>query len=184
MSLPVHRFTVVSVARPAIRTHCRRCGTDRRFVCAEQFRANGNGKLVDIWLLYRCAECDSTRNVTVVERTAVHRIDRCLLEAAYDNDPSVARRCARDRALLRRAGVAVDGGDEWAVAEGPPPSRPPDRFVLQFDEPLLVRLDAVAAGVLGVPRSAVRGRLTVEGRSARLDGLRLWSTVAVAHRGE
>ena len=179
----VHRFTVVSVAPPAIRTHCRKCGEDRRFACAERFRANGNGKLVDIWLLYRCLSCESTRNVAVVERTPVHRIGRRLLDAAYDNDPAVARRCARDVALLRRAGVAVDGGDEWSISEAPRSCA--DRFVLELAEPLLVRLDAVAAAVLGRSRAAVRDRITVvDGGSARPDALRLWGTVTVHHRRE
>lgn len=179
----LHRFTVVSVAPPTIRTHCRKCGAARRFLCAERFRANSNGKLVDVWLLYRCAHCDATRNVAVVERTAVHRIDRALLEAAYDNDAATARRCARDVALLRRAGVVVDTGDEWMVLE-PRPDAPPHRFVLDLPEPLLVRLDVVAAGALGLARSAARDRITVVGTSGRLDGLRLWRTVTVAHRRE
>ena len=178
-----HRFTVVSVAPPTIRSHCRRCGDARRFVCAERFRANGNGKLVDIWLLYRCSRCQSTRNVTVVERTPVARIGRELLDAAYDNCPTTARRIARDAPLLRRAGVAVDTGDEWTLACPGGPALPNpgalDRFVLEFDEPLLVRLDAVAAAALGVTRSAARHAINVDGGSARLDALRLWSTVAV-----
>ena len=178
---PLHRFTVVSVAPPAIRTHCRKCGAARRFVCAERFRANSNGKLVDIWLIYRCAQCDATRNVAVVERTPIHRIDRDLVDAAYDNDPATARRCARDVPLLRRAGVAVDAGDQWPLLAADASRCPsPGRLVLELPEPLLVRLDAVAADALGLARSAVRDRLTVEGDpSGRLDGLRLWRTVTV-----
>lgn len=113
----------------------------------------------------------------------MRRIDRCLLEAAYDNDPSVARRYARDLTLLRRAGVAVATGDEWAVVDSPPPPPClPDELVVELPEPLLVRLDAVAAGVLGLSRSAVRGRLAVGDRSARLDGLRLWTSVTIGQR--
>ena len=179
----MHRFTVVSVAPPTIRAHCRKCGGARRFVCAERFRANSNGKLVDIWLLYRCTRCDATRNVTVVERTPVARIGRDLLDAAYDNDPTTARRIARDAPLLRRAGVAVDTGDEWTVSCSGGPALPNngalDRFVLEFDEPLLVRLDAVAAAALGVTRSAARDAVVVDDGSARLDALRLWNTVTV-----
>lgn len=173
-----YRCTVVSVALPTIRTHCRKCGVDRPFVCSERFRANGNGKLVDIWLLYRCTRCDATRNITVVERTPVHRVDRALLDAAYDNDAPTARRLARDVSMLRRAGVIVDAGDEWAVDSRPPPATV-ERMVLELPEPLLVRLDGVLAGTLGVNRRTARQAVRVVDDSGRLDTLRLWGTVEV-----
>ena len=183
----LHRFTVVSVARPTIRVHCRSCRGLQRFVCAERLRANSHGKLVDVWLLYRCARCDATRNVTVVERTSVARIDRDLLDAAHDNDPATARRLARDVPLLHRAGVVVDTGDEWAIA-GPttaPDLAPGDRLVLDFEEPLLVRLDAVVAAAIGCSRKAARSTMAVVGgESGRLDTLRLWGTVEVGQLGQ
>ncbi|HUP85990.1 MAG TPA: DUF1062 domain-containing protein [Acidimicrobiales bacterium] len=172
----LHRFTVTSVALPTIRTHCRSCRDTRRFACRERFRANGNGKLVDIWLLYACTHCDATRNVTVVERTAVRKVARPLLDAAYDNDVAVARRMARDVSMLRRAGVGVDTGDEWQVT--PSTGCACDRLVLELPEPLLVRLDAVVASALEVPRSVARDSVgVIGGGSGRLDALRLWGTV-------
>ena len=180
----LHRFTVVSVARPTIRAQCRSCRGLQRFACAEKLRANSNGKLVDVWLLYRCARCDATRNVTVVERTSVARIDRALLDAAHANDPATARRLARDVSLLRRAGVVVDTGDEWTIeaadAGCPTCIGPDDRLRLELEEPLLLRLDGVVARATGRSRRAVRAAMGVVDASARLDTLRLWGTVEVA----
>ena len=151
-----------STRPPAIRWSCPRCRGDV-FDCSERFRANCNGKLVDIWLIYRCRRCESTKNVTIVDRRPVSKVPRDLLHAAHDNDPIVARRCAHDVGLLRRNGIAVVEGDEWAT-DGPVVTIP---FTLEFVEPLLVRLDRVAAAVLAVPRS--RLPVDVDGR------LRLWA---------
>ena len=183
--MPSSRCTVVSVALPAIRSHCRRCRASQRFVCAERFRANSNGKLVDIWLIYRCARCDATRNVTVVERTPVHRVDPALFEAAATNDAATARRLARDVSLLRRAGVALDGGDGWQIEPATAPATLARRLVLTMPEPLLVRLDAVAAAALGCSRRAARDTVEVVGASGRrLDTLRLWGSVELRQLGQ
>ena len=139
---------VSSTRPPAITWPCPRCRSTV-FDCSERFRANCNGKLVDIWLIYRCRRCESTKNITIVERRPVTKVPRDLLDAAQDNDAVVARRCARDVALLKRKGAAIAEGDEWTVdrTAGELPLR------LVFEEPLLVRLDRVVATVLDVPRS-------------------------------
>ena len=138
---------VSSTRPPAITWPCPRCRSTV-FDCSERFRANCNGKLVDIWLIYRCRQCESTKNITVVERRPVARVPRDLLRAAEENDGVVARRVARDISLLKRNGAAVAEGDEWIVDRtGELPLR------LVFEEPLLVRLDRVLAAALDVPRS-------------------------------
>lgn len=182
----LHRFTVTSVAPPTVRTHCPTCRTTRPFACRDRFRANGNGKLVDIWLLYGCTRCDATRNVTVVERTPVRKVRRDLLEAAYDNDITLARRLARDVSLLRRAGVSVDAGDEWQLVPAPVrvPARAATRLALELPQPLLVRLDAVVARALGIPRSRVAAAVELIDGSGRLDALRLWGPVELRCLGE
>ena len=173
-------FVVASTATPPITWHCPSCRRKERFASSDRFRANTNAKLVDIWLIYRCLRCEATKNITVVERTPVHRVARPLLDAAIDNDAATARRLARDIGLLRRAGAAVAGPDAWTVS--------PDRadgdgatVALRFPEPLVVRLDAVVASALDLPRTRVAE--TVEAPAhTRLDTLRLWSTTELRRR--
>ena len=155
-------FVVTSTATPPITWHCPTCRRRERFACSERFRANANGKLVDIWLIYRCVQCDQTKNITVVERRPVTKVPRQLLEAAMDNDAATARRLSRDVSLLKRAGARVAGPDEWQV-EGA-------GTALQFAEPLLVRLDAVLR-VLGMDLHAPGA----DPSPIRLDRLRVWS---------
>jgi hypothetical protein len=155
-------FVVTSTATPPISWHCRTCRRTERFACSERFRANANGKLVDIWLIYRCVRCDQTKNITVVERRPVAKVARPLLIAAMDNDAVTARRLARDVGLLKRSGARVAGPDEWQLTG--------DGDRLHFPEPLLVRLDAIAAAALGVSRR----HLDLLDLGQRIDTLRLW----------
>jgi hypothetical protein len=162
-------FVVTSTATPPIDWHCPTCRRTERFACSERFRANANGKLVDIWLIYRCVRCDATKNITVVERRPVAKVPRALLDAAIDNDAATARRLARDVGLLKRAGARVAGPDAWCIEHDGD-----DACALRFVEPLLVRLDAVAAAALVVPRKQVAELITPDAAGTRLDTLRLW----------
>ena len=151
-----HVVRVTSRRAPSIAWSCARCRS-KVFECSERFRANSNGKLVDIWLIYRCRQCAATKNVTIVERGPVSRVSRELLLAAETNDALFARQCARDVGLLRCNGIAIAEGDDWDVdCLGALP------LSLVFPEPLLVRLDRVLAAALGVPRS--RLPIEVDGR--------------------
>jgi hypothetical protein len=165
VSAPVVRVT--SRRAPSIAWPCPRCGDRRPFDCSERFRSNSNGKLVDIWSIYRCRSCEATKNVTIVERTPVRRVPLALLLAAERNDAALARAFARDVGVLKRNGMAVCAGDEWEVD-----GRADHECVLAFDEPLLVRLDAIAWVVLGTRTIAVDSQ-------QRVDRLRLWGTTAV-----
>jgi hypothetical protein len=134
-----------------------------------------------------CRQCDTTKNVTVAERTPVRRLPDGLLAAAIANDAATARRLARDKQLLRRNGVQSVCADAWELLPGPVPELERDDMttvVLQFPEPLLVRLDAVLARVVAVPRRTVRGlidagALDLDGVKTRPDALRLWAGALV-----
>jgi len=168
------RCTVVSSATPTITWRCPTCHRPEPFASSDRFRANANGKLVDVWLIYRCVRCDATKNITVVERTPVRRVDPALLSAAEANDARVARRLARDVDLLRRNGAAVATGDQWSLCVD---AREDGPLRLDFPEPLLVRLDAVVAAATGRSRREVRSSLVLPPGSPRPDALRLWSAV-------
>lgn len=176
MSIPT--VTVTSTAAPTIRWRCPTCHRPETFASSERFRANANGKLVDIWLVYRCRRCEATKNITVVERTPIRRVPPALLRAAEDNDATAARRVARDLDLLRRNGAAVAEGDKWTL-DGSAGAGPGGPLRLVFPEPLLLRLDAVVAAAVGAGRTAVRRRLVAPPGSPRPDALRLWTDVDV-----
>jgi hypothetical protein len=175
--------TVVSDALPVVGRFCPGCKRLGRFACSSRFRLNFNGKLGDVWLLYRCDSCDHAYGLEIVERTPVGRIDPELLYRATENDECLAAEYARDLPLLKRNGVRLLEGDRWRMSarrSSPPAVADPAGLTIRFPEPLIVRLDGVLASSLGLRRSEVvrlvrRGSLRGEER-ANLRTLRLWST--------
>jgi len=172
---------VLSRRSPTIAWRCSTCSRRSEFENTEKFRANANGKLIDVWLIYRCLRCGERKNLTVAERTPVSRLPARLLRAAQDNDPVLARSVGRDVALMRRNRVEVARGDDWRL---PDPRTVPTRYgqvvVMQFEEPLLVRLDQIVAAALGLGRGQMRALGAIEVTpSGRVDRLRLWTQALV-----
>ena len=176
----LHVVSVVSVAPPTITWRCPRCRCSK-FICSERFRMNTNAKLADIWLIYRCAVCDSTKNLTIVGRMPVAKISPSLVDAALTNDSVAARRFARDLHLLRSAGARVLEGDRISLSEAVAGA---GCVRLHFAEPLLVRLDHVISEAFGLSRSQLRAIDTSGGLRldppAPLSRLRLAMTTTVA----
>ena len=150
-------FTVVADGYPHVRAVCARCGALRGFACTGDFRVNASGKVIDIWLLYRCTCCASTYQLAVIERTAVTRIDRRLLTGAMANDRALAGRFARDQGLMRRNKVQLARGDAWELIPLPAHRgglRAPVRIGCTLSPPLIVRADHLVAAALGRSRAA------------------------------
>jgi hypothetical protein len=152
-------------------------------VCSKRFRLNFNGKLADIWLIYRCDACDHTYGLEIIERTPVSRIDPEPLSRATENDGRLAAGYARDLPLLKANGVRLLEGDRWRIAarrSSPPAVTRSAGLTIVFPEPLVVRMDRLLASSLGLKRSEVvrlvrRGSIRGHAR-ANLRTLRPWST--------
>lgn len=93
LSGPVARIELVlaaSLARPVLR-HCARCKGDRPFASSGRFRVNAQKKMIDIWLIWRCTNCDQTWNQPIHERRPVRALSPAELDAFMGNDPALAR---------------------------------------------------------------------------------------------
>ena len=55
---------------PLVLRHCKKCGKTAEFICSGQFRVNAQRKYLDIWLIYKCAKCDTTWNAAVYSRVS------------------------------------------------------------------------------------------------------------------
>jgi len=144
--------------RPLI--NCNRCGTVKSYCSSGKFRVNANGKRIDVWLIYRCIDCDNSWNFGIFERCNRRDIEPALLQALESNDPALARRHAFDVVTLRnRIGrieefpdVAVhkrrlgDAGEAATVLE----------LQLGLEMPTSLRLDRLLAGELGISRSRLQ----------------------------
>jgi hypothetical protein len=168
-------WRVEALALPALSLPCARCARTSRFECAERFRVNANGGLLDVWLLYRCVACAELHKQRVQRRVRTGALPRGLL-AAYQGDA---------RAEVRRCAFAAGGGAEVAyrVVREPLPAGGALRVRIAQREPCGVRWDRLLARELGWSRSrlareAERGGVRVNGAaelaSTVRDGDALW----------
>lgn len=173
---------VAAAGSPLLEWHCPRCRRRQPYGSSNTFRVNANGKLVDVWLIYRCVGCGGTKNLTIVERVPVGRIDPRMLAAAEGNDEVMARRYARDMSLITANGARVVSGERWWLTPPSPgvlarPQR--TEVVLEMTEPLLLALRGPVAATLevsacGVDRLVASGHLEVDVDTS-IRALRQWS---------
>ncbi|TPI30169.1 DUF1062 domain-containing protein [Mesorhizobium sp. B3-1-6] len=174
-TLRVH-WTIAPAIAPRPLINCNRCGGVKPYRCGEKFRVNANGKRIDVWLIYRCVDCDNAWNFAILERQNRREIEPARLAALESNDPALVRRFAFDAAALRdRAGRIEESPDVTVRKEfldGEPERAVALALDLRLDGTTPLRLDRLLAGELGLSRSRLqalddRRRLTIEPDGAK-----------------
>jgi hypothetical protein len=154
------RWRVIPLETPRISRHCSNCGITRQFTCSNNFRLNANQRKIDVWLIYRCGNCDSTWNCTIFTRSAPEEIGAELYRHLQDNDRETAWRYAFDLARLRRLGVCVDAAVpvwvERVSLGGVAVNGGGQTIFFELPYPCEVRLDKLLAGELCVSRSSIQ----------------------------
>jgi acetyl esterase/lipase len=90
---------VLPVRTPHVIRTCPRCNTRRAFASSDRFRVNASGRRLDVWLIYRCAYCDVTWNLTVVERSTPESIGAEVFVPDYRLAPESPYPAALEDAL-------------------------------------------------------------------------------------
>ena len=131
--------------------YCRRCGVKTAFRSDGNFRINAQRKSLDVWLIYKCAQCDLTWNLTVLSRVSPNSIQSAMLRGFHENDPALVSRYAFDVSLIRKNGaepsetdIIIDGEDAGAGE--------PLRISLIPEHPMDVKVSAVLRKKLGLSR--------------------------------
>lgn len=154
------RWAIAPQISPRPHIDCNRCGGVRPFRSSGKFRVNANGKRIDAWLIYRCANCDNSWNFAIFERCNRRDVEPALLTALESNDAALARRHAFDAAALRsRVGRVEEFPDvavERQVLEGMPETTTVLDLRLSLEMPVSLRLDRLLAGELGISRSRLQ----------------------------
>lgn len=140
--------------------HCSRCGEARPFASSGRFRVNANGRRLDAWLIYRCADCGRVWNRPVLERRPLDRLAPDFRAALEANDAELAERIACDLADLGRHAHRIERGEGISIARSTvslAPS-PPVRLDLRLVAAgaVRIRLDRILAEGLGLPRARIR----------------------------
>ena len=80
-------WRILQVITPRVLRHCSHCGTTRQFACSDTFRVNANQRKIDVWLIYRCVDCDCTWNRTIFTRSTPEEIGPVLYQQ-FEDTPS------------------------------------------------------------------------------------------------
>jgi hypothetical protein len=92
---------------PALKRKCNHCNGNR-FYCSDKFRMNSQKRNIDVWLIYRCVECDSTYNVTILSRTKPELIKKDLFLKLSENNKAIAWEYAFSSETGRQNSVELD----------------------------------------------------------------------------
>lgn len=92
---------------PTLKRKCNHCHCER-FYSSNKFRMNSQKRNIDIWLIYRCVECDSTYNLTLFSRTKPERIKKDLFLKFSCNDETLAWDYAFSLETAKKNNVELD----------------------------------------------------------------------------
>jgi hypothetical protein len=155
-------WVVREIGLPAIVRACVSCGSTRHRPTGK-IRMNASGKLLDVWLLIGCEQCDRTSKIPVHERIHVQALDDQRLLMFENNDPAMVRRLTMDTALAGRTGYQLDWNGTWELETDLPfhdigsADTAPMEVVVRFELPAPVRVEKLLMAGFGLSRSAVRG---------------------------
>ena len=100
-------WEVQSLSLLPVLKYCKKCGRKNLFACSRQFRVNAQRRYLDIWLIYKCCDCNTTWNATVYSRISPQSIKPQLLDGFYKNDNELVEKYAMDSQFLQENGVEV-----------------------------------------------------------------------------
>ncbi|TPI55512.1 MULTISPECIES: DUF1062 domain-containing protein [unclassified Mesorhizobium] len=189
------RWTIAPQTAPRPLITCNRCGGVKAYRSSGKFRVNANGKRIDVWLIYRCINCDNSWNFGIFERRNRREIEPALLRALESNDAALARRHAFDVTALRGQVGRVEEFPDVDVHKtalgGTSEAASVLELRLGLKMPISLRLDRLLANELGISRSRLqaleeKGLLVVDcdGAKALRKPARDGTTVRVDLAGE
>lgn len=103
-----YTWQVIAHDMPLLKRKCAKCNSSQHYYCSEKFRVNAQKRNLDVWLIYRCVECDNTLNVTILSRVKPEAIDKDLYQRFLANDADTAWKYAFDAELMKRNKLEPD----------------------------------------------------------------------------
>lgn len=160
-------WTVRECALPTVVRPCPECDGTRHHPSG-RFRVLACGKIVNVWLFLRCAECGRTSRVPVhYKRVRAAPLDPARLTAYETNDPAVLREVVMNESLAAQNGYRLDWTGTWELETDTPfyalDDPAPLKVLISFELPAPVRAERLLMLGLGLSRGEVR-RMVVDGR--------------------
>lgn len=100
-------WEVQYLSLPPILKYCKKCRKKMGFICSKQFRINAQRRYLDIWLIYKCSNCDNTWNAPIYSRVSPQSLNHDLLDCFYKNDETLVEHYAMKSDFLSKNGVEV-----------------------------------------------------------------------------
>jgi hypothetical protein len=145
-------WTVRYRSAPAAVRYCRHCGTKTIFTSSGLFRVNAQQKTLDVWLIFKCAQCKATWNLTIFSSVSPRTLPPALLDGFHRNDEKLAMRYATDMALIRKNGSEPAPPAFEILGESVEPYTPA-RIALIAEWPLACKAAPAIRGKLGLSKS-------------------------------
>ncbi len=133
----------------AVIRYCKKCGRKTEFFSSGLFRVNAQKQSLDVWLIYKCADCGATWKDEILSRVRPQSIPGELLEGFHKNDRELAERYELD--VRRLAGRGMELGSLRYEIEGEE-IRPGEEIHLTVtcDTPLPVKVKSILQNKLGL----------------------------------
>ena len=96
------QWTITPDELPSVLKKCSKCGEKTEFKNSGKFRVNANGRLLDIWMIFRCCRCETSYNMSIFERMEAGRVDKAEYKGFLNNSPDLALKYGNDRDLFVR----------------------------------------------------------------------------------
>lgn len=90
------QWTIIPRTMPKVKRNCTKCGKKSNFQNSGKFRVNANGRLVDVWLIYRCVKCKTVWNMTIYERMDAAAITKEEYRGFMSNHAELAEQYGTD----------------------------------------------------------------------------------------
>lgn len=100
-------WEVKYLSLPRVIRYCKKCGVKTEYTSSGSFRVNAQKKHLDIWLIYRCAQCKTRWNLTIYSRVNPQNIGRDMLNKFTCNHAGLVRQYAMDTRLIKGNGADV-----------------------------------------------------------------------------
>lgn len=175
-------WLIVPDQLPTVIRRCPKCKGKTEFQNSGKFRVNANGKLLDVWLIYRCSHCDTSWNMTIIERANPENIDKEEYKGFLSNSPQLAASYGSNRELfIKNKAEIVEAKSGYHILKTLTitPGNKEYSLEIQIKNPsaLKLRADVLLAGELKVSRSQIKkwfdGGLVTSGQEVLLPGARV-----------
>ncbi len=142
-------WEVQYLSPPTVLRYCKKCGEKTEYVSSGLFRVNGQGKRLDIWLIYKCSNCDTTWKSTIYSRISPKNLSPGLLEGFHTNDSTLAEKYAMDVELLRKNGAEA-GLPRYKIAGSEICPNTPVQLYIKSKYPSQIKLSAILRSKLAL----------------------------------